>query len=318
MEEYRPKDNKFGMIPLQEAVDTVSYTDWLIKDIVEKKALCMLFGESGSYKTFMALDMLMCISQGIPFHGKEVRQAPAAIIIGEGQNSFGQRAKALAKSYGIKKIKNFYISVIPAQFTEEESAKQVKDIVSKLPQRPGIVCIDTLARNFGPGDENSSGAMNQFIQNIDLMGNDITRMLIHHSGHNNKDRARGSSTLYAAMDATYMLDNKDNMITLSCTKMKDAAKFDPMYFIPEVVPVPDLEGETSIIIKSMMPIATKKKANKELVLEWIQSGNCTIEQTKKRYADFGYKNYNSLRRAINRMIESEEIIKENNMLISKK
>jgi hypothetical protein len=41
-------------------------------------------------------------------------------------------------------------------------------------------------------------------------------------------------------------------------------------------------------------------------------------ETKKRYADFGYKNYDSLRRAINRMIESGKIIKENDMLMPKK
>ena len=56
-------------------------------------------------------------------------------------------------------------------------------------------------------------------------------LLIHHSGHLAKDRARGSSTLRGALDSEYqMVKDTDGTIRLINRKMKDALEPPPMAF----------------------------------------------------------------------------------------
>jgi len=47
-------------------------------------------------------------------------------------------------------------------------------------------------------------------------------MLVHHTGHSEKQRARGSIALKGALDTEYRLDKVGDEITLTNTKMKDA------------------------------------------------------------------------------------------------
>jgi hypothetical protein len=104
--------------------------------------------------------------------------------------------------------------------------------------------IDTVARNFGDGDENSTEDMGKFIMNLDAyirvpFGCNV--MLVHHSGHN-MDRARGSSALKAALDAEYSVSNEDGLITLTATKMKDAEHPSDIGFRFHYVELGEVEG----------------------------------------------------------------------------
>jgi len=97
---------------------------------------------------------------------------------------------------------------------------------SKQHGEVGLVCFDTVARNFGAGNENSTEDMTKFIYNLDrFVGKGRNRLLVHHTGHNNTERARGSSVLKAAVDVEYRMVKGENQITLSNTKMKDDPSF---------------------------------------------------------------------------------------------
>ena len=63
---------------------------------------------------------------------------------------------------------------------------------------PKLIIVDTLARNLGNGDENSNADIGMFINNIDIhlrsrFGAAV--LIVHHTGHLEKDRSRGASSL---------------------------------------------------------------------------------------------------------------------------
>ena len=89
-----------------------------------------------------------------------------------------------------------------------------------------------MARNFGDGDENSTKDMNQVISNLDAaFGNSICRGLTHHTGHANKERARGSIALYGAADSVFRVSvTPGRQVLVECSKTKDAPKAPPMLF----------------------------------------------------------------------------------------
>ena len=68
-----------------------------------------------------------------------------------------------------------------------------------------MIIIDTLARNFGAGNENSTEDMNAFVERVDDLKNTFNSCicLVHHTGHGSSNRARGSSVLPAAVDWEY-------------------------------------------------------------------------------------------------------------------
>jgi len=92
-----------------------------------------------------------------------------------------------------------------------------------------LIVLDTLARCFGGGDENSTKDMSAFVLVCDAIRQRFgcTILVVHHAGHGDKSRARGAIALKAALDAEYRLANDGGML-LTATKMKDAETPPPL------------------------------------------------------------------------------------------
>ena len=59
---------------------------------------------------------------------------------------------------------------------------------------PVLIVVDTLARNFRGGDENQTADLNQFVAMMDDLKAryaSCTILIVHHTGHGDKQRGRG-------------------------------------------------------------------------------------------------------------------------------
>lgn len=217
--------------------------DWQIYGILEKGTLALTFGDVGQGKTFTALDMACCIATGKDYHGHAIKDpGPVIYICGEGHNGIRRRLRAWELHHG-QTLDNapLFVSSAPAAFTDPVSVAIVMDVVREVANqtgRPRLIQIDTLARNFGPGDENKTPDMNLFIAAADELKDEFscTAMVVHHTGHAEKERARGSLTLPGACDAIYRVAKTDGLVRLFNQKMKDGPRFDPIGF--DLVEVP--------------------------------------------------------------------------------
>lgn len=232
---------RFKFVHASEMIKGVGPTAWLIKDHVEAGALAVVFGDPGTYKSFIVLDMACSIASGTPWMGNFTTKGVVFIIIAEGQAGYGKRLAAWERGHW-RSLDNakIFVSTVPARLTEKTSAEEVKlamDELTELHGKPDLVIIDTLARNFGAGDESKTADMNLFVSHLDqFFGNDITRILVHHSGIADKGRARGSSALKGAVDAEIMCEMTGDMTAkITCLKMKDAPKFKQINVKAEVI-----------------------------------------------------------------------------------
>lgn len=203
--------------------------EYLIADLIETETLGLVFGDPGCGKSFVTTDMGLSVATGTPFHGRKVKQGAVFLIAGEGHNGLTRRFAAWAKHNGVCiKSAPLFMSNRPAQFLDHESATGVAEAVHQLAAQhgnPALILIDTLARNYGPGDENSTSDMGAFIAAIDDLKaqfSGCTVLIVHHSGHGDKQRARGAMALKGALDCEYRVEKADNLIRLVNTKMKDA------------------------------------------------------------------------------------------------
>ena len=206
---------------------TLEPTQFLIDGFLPQGSLSMLFGDPSCGKTFLAIDIAMCIATGSKFHGKSVKGGAVVYIAGEGYRGITQRKWAWAahKEISIEDA-NIYISEtsldIPDIYAQKMLTSEIHTVLGNY-GKPDLIVIDTLARNFGGNDENSTRDMGAFIKAVDAINAefDCATLLVHHTGHTDKSRARGAIALKAALDTEYRLSKNDEFLTLECTKAKD-------------------------------------------------------------------------------------------------
>jgi len=210
--------------------------DWLVKGLMETDSLGEFFADPESGKSLMALGLGACVATGKNFYGRKVKRGAVLLIIGEGRGGLARRKRAWEI---VSKTKlddaPLYISSGPMSLCDPESVNQVLEAIESMPKEPplALVIFDTLARNFGPGDENSTKDMTACIAAMDRirMTYRCTVLVVHHSGHGDKSRARGAMALRGALDFEYRFDRDENgIIRMQATKMKDAEHPEPMAF----------------------------------------------------------------------------------------
>jgi hypothetical protein len=254
-------NERIRFLPAGALVGKPTPLDWLVRGILLKNSMATLIGATGTLKSFAALDMLASIATETPWHDKATKPGAAFYIAGEGGHGIGRRLRAweIAKQVPLAHAP-LYISTGGAPLADTVCAAAVAVEVEKLANQhdisPVVVAVDTLHRNFGPGDENSSADMGVFIANLDRYLREpygACVLVIHHTGHGDTSRGRGSSSLKAAVDTEIYATRSDRILTLSCSKSKDAEEFEPMSF--QICPVDldwnDDEGnvETSAVLK---------------------------------------------------------------------
>ena len=193
--------------------------EWLIDNVLPKKAFAALYGPPGSYKSFVALDIAEAVATGRAWMGREVQAAGAVLYIcGEGFGGIGARIKACKMHNRTQAGAEIY--VIRAAINMRSSAEDfdllvasIKDLVEKTGVQFELVQIDTLARAFGGGNENNSEDMGAFIHNAGRIQRMLgcAMMVLHHSGKDATKGLRGHSSLLGAVDTQLELMKIDSV-----------------------------------------------------------------------------------------------------------
>lgn len=208
---------------------------WLIKNYLEPDSLSVLFGDSESYKSFLAIDIACHIATGKDWRGNPVKKGVCLFIAGEGGNGLKKRIRAWFEHYQLPMV-NIAISVVPLALCDPKNSKElVADIKTFLQQSqimPSFIALDTLNTHFGPGDENGTSDMTKFLSGMRELriATKAHVMATHHCGHGDKSRSRGSIVLHNGIDWEYRAERKPDtsITTIFNTKSKDADKPEPL------------------------------------------------------------------------------------------
>jgi hypothetical protein len=240
----KKQDRGFHFRAASDLCSAPTATKWLIKGFLDKDSLADLFGEPGNGKSFTAMDIGLSVSILSSWQGNDIRQnGPVYYIAGEGFSGINKRIKAWALHHSLDLADvPFFVSDRAAQFLDDPVivSLAVEDLRA-IHGDPVLIIVDTLSRNFGSGDENSTKDMARFINIIDQEIRSryhCTILIVHHTGLNEKDRARGASALRAALDWEYRLSvNNDGTRIFKCTKCKDFEEPPALYFIPKIITI---------------------------------------------------------------------------------
>jgi hypothetical protein len=255
---------KFPVIPAA-AFSSGEPPQWIVKHVLPAAELVVLYGASGSGKSFLALDIAGCIARGVPWRGKRVRQGRVVYIAAEGAGGFRNRLKA----YGIANeldLNGLDIGVIHAapNFLDKTDAAAVAASV-KSSGGASVIIVDTFAQTTAGGDENSGEDMGKALSHCKALHRHTGAvvLLVHHSGKDTSKGARGWSGIRAAADAELEVVREESGRWLRLSKQKDGEDELRWGFDLEVVQLgvdEDLDPVTScVVIEAEVPVAEGQK-----------------------------------------------------------
>lgn len=249
----------FGTIWLDD-VDLDPEAEWLIAGVLPDKGLSALWGDPGSGKSFLALDMGMVVSAGGEWFGNASVKAGVAYIAAEGGRGVKKRLVAYRNRFGAPRGLPF--ALIPTAIdlcTEDHETEaliaELRDVASAMSVPLGLVIIDTLSRVMAGGNENDSQDMGALIRNADrireLTGAHV--MFVHHGGKDRDKKTRGHSSLFGALDTAIevTINETSGLRSAKIRKQKDGEDGTCFTFKLDVVEMAHSAGQaiTSCVIR---------------------------------------------------------------------
>lgn len=239
---------------LREQAETVS---WLVKHAVPAESIGIMFGGSGTFKSFIALDLALHVAHGLSWLGRKTRKAPVLIVAAEGGSGLWRRIVAWHREHGLT-WKTAQVYVLPIAVDLGNDAARVREAAAALGIEPGLVVVDTLSQTFS-GEENSAGEVASYLRELGTWFRATWQaavLVVHHTGHDATERPRGSTALRANTDFLLGVfrDEKEMLATVQFVKQKDGELLPDTTFALKVVDLAnDDDGDaiTSLVARAL-------------------------------------------------------------------
>lgn len=256
------KPARFTPVPADEFASR-SAPQWIVKGVLPRAELCVLFGESGSGKSFLALDLAGAIARGIPWRGRRVRQGRVVYLAAEGAGGFRNRLVAYSERQGAQ-LKGLPLDVIPdvPNLLMKDDALAVARAIGKA----AVVIVDTFAQVTPGGNENAGEDMGKALAHCKGIhrATGALVVLVHHAGKDASKGARGWSGLRAAADAELEVTRQGNARMIRTSKQKDGDDDLAWGFALETVNIGvDEDGDpitSCVVIEQEIPAARLMRA----------------------------------------------------------
>ncbi len=275
-----------GMFQLLTAEDLLALPapSWLIDGLLPASGLSVLYGARKSGKSFVALDWALSVATGLPWLGHEVDRRPVVYVAAEGRAGLGARYRAWSKSHGGPDASGIRFLPETVNLRDRDQVERARSTLAALPERPGLIVVDTMARSMVGGEENSAKDIGEFIAVVDLLRGDDAALVVHHTGKDGGSE-RGSSALAGAADLLARLerDGLSPRLTLSCDALKEFAEWNPLLLQLE-------EAAEARVISLCVEAIEQRDDLRELILAAVVrrgpiSGNAVADAIGKRKAD---------------------------------
>lgn len=241
---------------------------WLVDGTLPTGALVGLYGPPASTKSFIAIDLAMCVATGIPWHGREVQRGYVLYVAAEGGPGISKRVRAWLTHHGLQPHDVEIAWLIESMMmyggsADLETVRRRLDL--EIDRSPCLIIVDTLARCFD-GDENQQEDMGRFVAGIDHLRQeyDATVVAVHHTRLDG-DRERGNTAFRGAADTMVSVKREQHHIEMACDKQKDAEHFEPIGFRLQLVE----EADSCVMICTDRP---KSEEKTEQILQYLVNG----------------------------------------------
>jgi hypothetical protein len=186
------------------------------------------------------MELSVCVATGKPFHGRAVEQGLVVYLIGEGKGGLDARLQALAHARGgLGDLSLLHFVKDSVSLSDEAGIAHIAERIQVIEQKTGhklaMLVVDTFFR-YSTGDENDATSLREFMRGLAKLAPKSTRVVVHHTGHGDATRGRGTSAWGQVVDTEFIASSKKDKetgvvtITIANTKQKDGETAGPQHY----------------------------------------------------------------------------------------
>ncbi len=255
----KPPKTAEQMLLHVDDLDKLPPIRWLIKDLLPVNSLIELHGAPGAGKTQVVFDM----AQTLAANGQTV-----IYVVAEGLQGYRGRKRAW-QQFRKQSGGSLFLWRQPVHLFEPSAVRVFINTIK--PKQPALVVFDTLSRCSLGADENSQKDMNFILEALDAVRRETgaSVVAVHHTNAAGA-RERGSTVVRGGMDVMIEVSKDDDLVMVSCSKMKDAADFDPLFLRPVLVDIGE-ENPVPVLIPAEKRTQTQADKLTPLQLEVLRA-----------------------------------------------
>ncbi|MFF9036427.1 AAA family ATPase [Streptomyces sp. NPDC014892] len=251
-------DKLLGDLLDSDSLDKIKPLEPLVGDLLALNTLSRVIGPSGTFKSFVLLDMAGHVGTGMKWHGHYIRQGLVVYLVAEGEQGIRKRVRAWEQHHGLR-MDNVRFLPRPVQAASPEW-----EVLIEAMRRiaPALIVIDTQARVTLGVEENSNTEMGKVVDRMDQLrastGACVT--LVHHTGHVG-EHGRGASAVKGALQSELVVSRKgdkiaNTVLTIKSGKQKDEDQDGDIQFGLRKISLdgeykPDGRPVTSLVLESL-------------------------------------------------------------------
>jgi hypothetical protein len=253
----------------------------LVEGLLSVGEKALLGGASKTNKTWMALDLALCVAAGIPWLDRSCKQNEVLYVNFEVLAFyFQERLARVASARGIENLANDRLRIVNARglaISGEDLGAPLQKHLDEINFRPKLIVLDPLYKMSSGLDENSAGDMAQVMKAIE----DIAArygaavVVVHHFSKGNQssksaiDRVSGSGVLGRDPDVLLNLTahEQEDCFTFEATQRNRGKSSSSVlrFKFPVFVKAPELDPS-----KLSRSGSGKKEVSAEAVLDVLR------------------------------------------------
>ncbi len=192
----------------------------LVADVIDAGSFGLLYGAGGSGKSFVALDIGLCVASGTPWRGHATTQGRVLYVAAEGRRSAGRRTLAWRSANKAAEERGAFM--VYGQAIDLGNAVFMAGFAHWVAEQDfTVVVIDTYNRCTPDVEENSAKDAGRVVANIGrVVATGATVIVVHHTP---KDGGgpRGSGALLWASDWALTVTKDKSLVTVVNARQKD-------------------------------------------------------------------------------------------------
>ncbi len=210
----KPFVSNFGAIRWEDLDKPGVPYEWLIDDLIPARERVLIYGDPQCGKSYLGLDMALCVARGLPFYGREVQRTGVIYCAFEGGKGFQNRVNAYRKHHGLHIDDGVPFMILTREadlFASEEDMTSLQAEIEHWSHifetdygiSIGLIVFDTISACTPGMDENLGKEFGKFLGNAKrIVGKSkCTILLIHHKPKSG-DSPRGSGKLTGDLETT--------------------------------------------------------------------------------------------------------------------
>ena len=224
--EPQPQQAQPKLLTMADAFEYRPPIVWIVEGLIQAGSVNVLYGDSATKKTFVLLDLCMCVSHGAPWLGMATTQSNVFIVDEEsGKRRILDRMQWTARGRGYDQTTPVYCHSLEGY--DLDKPQWYGQLITMLQETSAGLCIIDAMMDVMPGKkENEADEMNPLFRTLRKIAEDlnVAFIVVHHANkQGGKNDFRGSTAIKGAVDVMIKVESEPgaDLIKFTSPKTRD-------------------------------------------------------------------------------------------------